>query len=332
MDMKYVHEYITEHNMLTQNPKTQKWEYRKQKKSAPVIFDSEQDGVKYVRQQWASRTQRRVANIKDIKRAIQSNDRASIKLSDVLGKGAIDKEFSSKVLRRYANDRYDVVNTDKYASMLNYMGIILVRNKDTGQIDVIRLSNSYALNKTIHLGGNSKNHTLMGTFADDYNVESDPRTKSMESTEGNIELMETMAVLNKMPSLFDNGNATLGRIQIISDNNLGDSADNASLLYNFSSLMKMSGSKEPVNFYYSSTGGEEHDAPIKMASFTDLAADDLHNIKYTGSNVARYDQYTSYEPAIYNAMGNPKAMLAELTSLKEKIEENNPRFKTGYVS
>ena len=331
-DLKNVQEYINNTKSVIQNPKTKKWEYRKQKTSAPIIFDTEQDAVKYIRQQWISKLRRRTQNINDIKEAVRNNDRSAIKFSNVLGQGAVDKEFSSKVLRRYANERYDVVDTDKYARTLSNMGIILFRNRDTGMIDVVRISNRTGINRVIHLGGKNQNHTLTGTFVDDYAQESDPRTKSMESTEGNLELMETMAILNRMPSLFDNGNATLGRIQLISSNNLGDAADNASLLYNFTALMKMSGSKEPINFYYSAEGGGQHEAPIKMASFTDLAADDLHNIKYTGSSVAKYDQYTGYEPSIYNALGNPKAMLAELTSLKEKLEENNPRFKTGYVS
>jgi len=55
----------------------------------------------------------------------------------------------------------------------------------------------------------------------------------MQSTRGNVELMETMYALNCMPSIFNNDNAFLGEIQVISHYNEGGGANNKSLLYNF---------------------------------------------------------------------------------------------------
>ena len=308
---------------VVQDEKTGKWGFRRYKNAdLKYVKDTEQEVINAIKQEWENNRQRNLESTKSIKRELKKAQKEN------LGRGALfnitlyskDKQsqktpdWAQQILQKYANEDWIVEETPE---ALDSLGIILVRNLTTDRIDVIKLSSTYDLDAEIGFGNNRT--TLFGNFVSDHVAKSQPNSLVMQSTRGNVELMETMYALNCMPSIFNNDNAFLGEIQVISHYNEGGGANNKSLLYNFQKLMNYSNKEDSpeVNYF--------NNKNIKVASFVQLAQDTLTRI-INNNRGTRWNKFEEASNNLHKFQGNKEQILSELIKLKQQIE-NVPGFE-----
>jgi len=95
-------------------------------------------------------------------------------------------------LAKYCNKNWKIIEND---AALNY-GIIILQNVFTGQLDFIRISNNNIRNQK-HFGGKDR-YGITGTFESDIVEQSKSKSLILSAKEGNVELIETMLVINKL--------------------------------------------------------------------------------------------------------------------------------------
>ena len=305
------------------NEETDTWGYKRYK-NGDLLFPNcktEAELVSKVKKEWLDNRNRNLDRVKDLKIALKNsmskNLGRSASFSVIYGqKDANAKktpDWAQQILQRYANTRYEVVSTQPAYDAL---GLILIRDKYTDRIDIIKVSSTYDLDASLSFGNERK--TLLGNYMTDQSAKNLPESLVMQATRGNIELMETMYALNCLPTLFNNGNGFIGDIQVISPYNEGGGANNKSLAWNFSRLMQLSSSKENSETDYFSYGDDNK--PIKMASFLQLAQDSLHRILYFRETDQRWANILESANQLDLAFGNKEKILNELYHLKEKLE------------
>jgi hypothetical protein len=150
------------------------------------------------------------------------------------------------LLNPYTTGEYEIL--DDYNEATERLGIILLKNIHTNKIDVLVVDTSkHAFDDEIALGGTEnspgRNKTLTGTFISDVTARNKPNELVLDSTYGNIRMMEVMQALNNMSALFNSDSAgmesTLGEIKMFNQfHNDGWTASNEQLLYNFKELHK----------------------------------------------------------------------------------------------
>lgn len=147
-----------------------------------------------------------------------------------------DKAFQGwfkNYLQRYCNSDWQVIPSES----ARQFGIIMLRNKITNQIDVLKMS-AYNLKGIRRLKGN-KNNIITRAFETDVEEKSNNKSRILQDAEGNRELIETMLFLNTVPTLFSgtyNG-AVVGNIEVINPfKGQGLQASNEELLYSFNKL------------------------------------------------------------------------------------------------
>lgn len=313
-------------NRVVKDEKTGKWGFRRTKNSKlEYVHDTEQAVINTVKQNWINNRQLNLEKCKEIKLQLKKAQKENWgkqtvfniygKIEDQKKQSARVPNWAQSVLQKYATDEWAV---EKTPEALDSLGIILIRNKITDKIDVIKLSHSYDLDAQIEFGNNRT--TLFGNYISDHVAKSDPKSLVMANTRGNMELMETMYALNCIPSTFNNDNAFVGEIQIINPYNEGGGANNKSLMYNFSKLMQLSNQKDSleINYFNGNT--------IKMASFAQLASDTLHRIINGRQDSTRWTKFSESANRLFNAAGNKEKQMAELFNIKKSLEEEYPEL------
>lgn len=312
-------EHVREHckNRVIFNEKTGKWGYRRHKKSdLEFVKNTEEEVINAVKQDWINLRKNNLEKVKSLKSQLKKAQKEN------LGRGAIFNiinkqkdihttevpDWAQQVLQKYANDSWKIIPSQE---ALESLGIILLKNKFTGRVDVVKLSYTYDLDARIGFGNNRT--TLLGNYVSDHVAKSQPDSLVMQSTRGNVELMETMYALNCIPNTFNNDQGFIGEIQVISPYNEGGGANNKSLMYNFQRLMNYSSEKNSPEYNYF------NGKTIKMLSFTQLAQDSLHRILYSHSN-SRWDKFKESSNRLDQALGNQEQTMAELFNLKNQIE------------
>lgn len=147
-------------------------------------------------------------------------------------------------MKKYCNDCWEVMEGGQYEA-LQHFGLICLHNKNTGQFDFVKISMQDHHYR--HKFGIDRN-TVGGNFASDNYFASQPDSLMLENAVGNIELMETMIVINNLQNIFGNS-GIVGHIGVYNpvDGN-GMTASNKQLYYNFNMLNKLSGNKVTDNF------------------------------------------------------------------------------------
>ena len=236
-------------------------------------------------------------NTTDIGEYIKSIDTKG--LADETG---LSKWFS-EYLGRYCNDNWEVIEHDT----LKHFGIIVLRNKlNKQQIDVIKMSstpnlyyNPFESNKETKK--KNRNHLLSYAFQPDIVEQSNQKSLMLDGYKGNIELMETVLVLNNIPGLFtkDYSGAVIGDIQVMNSyRGEGIHASNEELLYTFKKLNQLSPLKHTDNI---STGkvkfGTAFDIAVNM--FIDaMTPNPDFNLKEDEFNSAKLDLDKSIEGSV----------------------------------
>ena len=249
---------------------------------------------------------------------------------------AKDVNWLTHQLERYLvrdeddNPVWEVIG-DKNYDQLEELGIILMKNKFTKQIDVVKVTTDDIFRP--HYMNGRKNIT--GRFESDIIENNKTNSLILESIQGNIELMEAMFALNTLPALFDGNKHILGSVMVINthDHN-GITASNKELLYNFKALAKHVKLPEN-NFTFANELGEHR---IKMASTVEIVRDHLAEIITKGQNTAwregknwQYFQKCSTQLSTnIDNLENVREVLLNMNDLLEKHFQRNNVNKNAY--
>lgn len=204
-------------------------------------------------------------------------------------------------LAKYCNHNWKVIEND---AALNY-GIIILQNVVSGQLDFIRIScNDIRTQK--HFGGKDR-YGITGTFESDIVEQSKSKSLILSAKEGNVELIETMLVINKLQNLF-NKSAVIGSIEVINPFHGHDmTASNEELLYSFNALTKYHPLKEN-NFK----------SKINMATKYQLAYNTFQDIITIGNRNKWAGDFTKFKDFESSLSMHD---LSIDTSIDEKIEQ-----------
>lgn len=229
---------------------------------------------------------------------------------------------------KYANNRYEIMETESQG-LLDQYGIILIRNKASNTIDVLKISKtSHNLKHQELLGGDTqKRKYILGTFQSDtlsYNSADSP---VLESTQGNIELMEAMAVINCLKNTFANNNMQIGEVAVCNpDTQDFLTASNKQLLYNYSRLAEYT--KTPNNFAYNDSTSNG----IQLQSFTSKIQTQLKDLERRSNESISYIKglkdfcNLSYISKFDQDNLNKTSLLAALNEFRIKLEQEFPQL------
>lgn len=278
---------------------------------------------------------------KDFKEAFKDGKSIDFrKLAKKISYSSGDPLYTQKQLEKYNNPlKYTLISTEDLDPILNQLGILMFKNKFTGLINIIKISDYFDPTLTANLGGeNVKNrNTLFGTFLTDELVNSDSNSQAMAGVVGNVELMEVMLLLNKLPNLFSNNSSNgIGKIELLNPGTQrGLTASNEQLLYNFRRLCKLGNIKN--NFI------NEHDQEgiIKMADHVSLCRATLEEIlsstdAESGLGKLRYTMESDIKSCISdldNLGANPIILRQKLIQLDETLTSEYEHLKreTGTI-
>lgn len=177
-------------------------------------------------------------------------------------------------LKKYSDTSiWQPVSEDNINPILDQYGILLFRNKQSGLIDIIKISNLYDPTQPVKL---RKGKYLLGQFLKDDLAHSSADSLTMESTAGNIELIEAMHVINRLHGIFkDENESGIGSVKLLCPRQqTGLEPPNEQLLYNFDRLCKLD--KDFKNNHFLTKSNQN--GSIKMATYLDIIKQDVKEI------------------------------------------------------
>lgn len=220
-------------------------------------------------------------------------------------------------MRQYCNRNWEIIESEAAENV----GVILIRNKITQQIDVVKITTSIPKWKRKFAKGSD---ILTGAHEANIAQFSKSGSKILQSVDGNIEMIEAMLVLNNIPELFEQ-NALVGEIKCMNPKeNLGLSASNKELLYNFNELDRLS-PLETNNF-----GGKQR---IRFATSANLVLNKFKEIISSGEDAKWSDKhkywksYGNVTNALDACIQDPSETLRKLNELRVQLE-NDKYFQT----
>lgn len=207
-------------------------------------------------------------------------------------------------MKQYEYSNWQVVEC-KNNDLLDEYGIILLQNPVTKQIDVIRITPAM-INGYYRNGLDKKDPTrnrlgLTGNFVPDLVEQSNSNSLMLQAINGNIELAETMAVLNCINGLPKD--SIIGNIQVLNpwDGN-SSQVSNEEAMYSFNQLNK---------YKALGNGNKFSSGEIQMANKYRLVVDKFKDILFR----AEYNKFEG-EYRVFKEMGTC------LTGLEELIANN----------
>lgn len=318
--------YIQKHGGVKKNKITNNWEFKyykyndkdkeiingnkTQAEAEALIFDKVKQKFQ-IKEDYIPLTTESIR--KSFIQAMENDENIDFhKLSGSKSYSGEDPLWLQKQLGKYNNNiKYQLLSSPELDPILDQLGILLFENKITRLIDVVKISGQYDPTKAAELGGeNSKNrNSLLGTFIADEVVNADSNSQIMEGAIGNVELMEAMLLLNKLPQLFQDQVRGVGRIElIVPRSQKGMTASNEQLLDNFRRLCKLG--KINNNFINEKNNTE---GIIKMASYVDIC-------KATFREILESPNTEKGLGKIYQSIQN------EVKSCLSDLDWNNPQL------
>lgn len=252
-----------------------------------------------------------------------SGETKNIQLPKILNVNSTDganAEWFNNTIGKYCNNSYELIDNP---AVLEY-GVILLKNKKTKQIDVLKITTDNLDTEHFFSANNKKNKNrslLIGNFRNDRQELRNSDSLALKATTGNIHLMETMAVLNCIPELMQPG-VTIGNVQVANPHLLQGTSvgTNKELEYNFNEIVK--GIQEKGVEFINNIPN------IKFASKVILAANRLQDILALVENNPNHPQYnyfhqfhslrTELDSAISN--NDERIILEQLNALKKDLE------------
>lgn len=245
------------------------------------------------------------------------------------------EHWAEDTFSKYMNKNWVVEENDQLP-ILDELGIIIVRNKYTNMINIIKLSNTtwQDLRQPVLLGGadlkDIKNNTrklITGNFESDIKQKQRPKSLALDSTYGNIELMQVMNIINMLPNTFNNNNAILGEIMVVNPRNQqGMTASQKQLLYNYRELQNLRNKKRKEN-NREEVKNNFKDGTIKIASNIELTKQTLKEViagDTSDSKILKNSRWKQFNDVVSNLdknQRNPIRVRAILMKLAEDMEK-----------
>lgn len=219
-------------------------------------------------------------------------------------------EWLKHRLSKYCHDYYTIEDND---TLLHY-GVICIRNTKNQQLDFIKITTD---NLEYQHNFNGRDKLLTGAFISDVAQSKKPGQLALKATNGNIHLMETMALLNCMPNLTKSG-TIIGEILVADPIHLkGSAASNEELKYNFNELTSHI------------EGYQNNISELKFANKLDLARNRFKQIISLGedTNWEKYSDYKSQASLLTDLDAaiiedDEKKVLSKLEELRGFLEKS----------
>ena len=233
------------------------------------------------------------------------------KIGRVDSNSGASAEWFRNIISKYCNLHHEIIESP----ILQEYGVILIKNKKTNQINVLKITTD-SLDFKQYFDKKQNRKLITGAVESDRVQMRKPNSLAFESDNGNIHLMETMAILNCIPSLL-NG-AIIGEVLVANPLNLqGRSASSKELEYNFNELASH------VDDYKNNL------KDVKFASMVDLASNRLTEIMSVGTEVnwngkySRFKQFTSIKTGLDAAISeqDERRILRQLEELRKELEK-----------
>ncbi len=204
----------------------------------PIKADSPQKLVDAVLAFKQRLTNSRVEQTQQVKRALKQafSDNSSVlnfKTSNRVTSGSTG--WFNEYFTPYLKGDWEIISDD----IAEQFGIILLKNIHSKQYDVIKISTEFNL-----LDGLKENGQHLLTFGHQSDLVESSKSNSLmlEYSNGNIELMEAMLVLNQALNLYGD-NMVIGKIQVMNPIiQKGVSASNEELYYTFDQMSRLNDS------------------------------------------------------------------------------------------
>ena len=327
---------ITRQNNFEKDPSTDNYYYKLgkqiiQKKEKPELIAAVKKAHEESKIMSSEFTQ-------DFKRILKEAQESGTMNFDFKFRAALDKysseHWAEDTFSKYMNKNW-IVEDNSQLPILDELGIIVVRNRITGIINIIKLSNTtwQDLRSPVLLGGadlkDVKRNTrklITGNFESDIKQKQRPESMALESTYGNIELMQVMNIINMLPNTFANNNAVLGEITVVNPRKQqGVTASQKQLLYNYRELQNLRNNKRKENKQDKVVNNFE-EGNIKMATSLELVKGQFKEILMGDSEIRAYKhkgwkQFTSAISKLDDSQRNPIKLRSELRALARTMEE-----------
>lgn len=215
------------------------------------------------------------------------------------------------IMKEYINPGWRLID-DNWTIPFEHLGMIIFERGN--QIDVVKLSSSNLKGEREIIKGRK---FITGKFEKDNIVSNIPDFIPLQCNYGNMELMEAMCALNKVPELFKD--KMLGEIKVINTHTQSAiSTSNKQLVDNFNFLAKRA--KFNRNYF--------EEGVIKTASYANLAYNKVFDIitdNKGGLKRAGYQDINTTISAMDNfTTWNPEKIRAQLVILKNQFEQAFP--------
>lgn len=312
------------------------YRFRTSGKEAPITATTEAEFVQKVTKWLQGRPAQRLQLTGDIKNALQLAMKEGNNISNVdfptasdakIGDKS-DKEWIKSTLSKYCDGTWEIVNN----SVTEAYGLLMLKTKDIpgipNQVDFVRVSTNDLLINYRHFldkGDTLKNRKgLTGTFETDIQSQSKNNSLMAEAVNGNVELMETMALINQLTGL---GEVVIGNVSIVNPVYAdGISMSNEQLLYCFNELTR----REAL------PNNKIMNGEIRFAKKYELVVQQLNRILKAGEANEWKDEYRylkgfkscipNYDTVINGSTDTQikelQALLKEIKTFEDKLSKN----------
>lgn len=263
--------------------------FKKEGKEGIIQSNSETEFVKEVTKYIQSRPHYKLKLTGQIKRSIKEAIKNGIDNTDFPSPSDLsldrdaDSDWLKSTLSKYCNGLWEVYDNEDAE---NY-GIIILKTKDVPnvpkQVNFIRVSTSN-LTQNFRENLDKQDPTksrlgLTGEWESDIQALSKNNNLMVQAVNGNVELMETLAIIDHLSGLED---ATIGEISLVSPSYAkGMTLSNEELYYCYNEINK-----------YESIGKSKIlSRKYKLATKVELAFQELANILYSGKEHEWKDSY-----------------------------------------
>ena len=198
----------------------------------------------------------------------------------------INNDWFKVHMKKYCSSNWEVIDEPEYEPLKRY-GIILLLNKATKQLDIVKVTGK-AIKRAYNFGKNRNN--LLGAHNIDMKYLSRKKDLMLAANNGNFEAMEAMIVLNQLPALFEDNNVIIGNINIMDPKTgYGITVSNKELMYCFNEFAQIKEIKEFTDFK------NNIGTTIKMASKAHLARTELSDVLSEAKSNEYKDIYAKFE-------------------------------------
>lgn len=190
------------------------------------------DKVKAEIASWTVKKQNLVGRVKNELKAAVAQGRSFQFRDTHQTKG--DPLWLEQTMSKYCNDDWQVVDCPGAESF----GMLLLQNKHTGLVTVLKLTNSRDL-KYQHKFENKNRKNLTGKYEEDVVEDSNTDSRMLKALQGNVELMEAMLVLQNLQFASD-ANLNVQEFKLINPYTQSSlPASNREIMYSFNKLMDL---------------------------------------------------------------------------------------------